>query len=107
PDEQRQPVPDPLVPLGRRRRLLAGHGAGVPRQPPPLPRGAGEHPPAPRPPVAGGLRTSPLPSAEMDAAGTAYVVWQDCRFRSGCASNDIILSKSTSETTWGPATRGA
>jgi len=55
--------------------------------------------------VAGGLRTSPLPSAEMDAAGTAYVVWQDCRFRSGCTSNDIVMSKSTSETTWGPVTR--
>jgi hypothetical protein len=55
--------------------------------------------------VAGGLRTSPLPSAEMDAAGTAYVVWQDCRFRSGCPSNDIVMSKSTSETTWGPVTR--
>jgi hypothetical protein len=56
-------------------------------------------------PVAGGLRSEPLPSAEMDAAGTAYVVWQDCRFRSGCASNDIVMSKSTSETTWGPVTR--
>jgi hypothetical protein len=55
--------------------------------------------------VAGGLRTSPLPSAEMDAAGTVYVVWQDCRFRSGCTSNDIVMSKSTSETTWGPVTR--
>jgi hypothetical protein len=55
--------------------------------------------------VAGGLRTSPLPSAEMDAAGTAYVVWQDCRFRSGCTANDIVMSKSTSETTWGPVTR--
>jgi hypothetical protein len=33
------------------------------------------------------------------------VVWQDCRFRSGCASNDIVLSKSTSETTWGAVTR--
>jgi len=55
--------------------------------------------------VAGGLRTSPLPSAEMDAAGTAYVVWQDCRFRSGCATNDIVLAKSTSETAWGPVTR--
>jgi hypothetical protein len=55
--------------------------------------------------VAGGLRTSPLPSAEIDAAGTAYVVWQDCRFRSGCASNDIVLAKSTSETTWGPVAR--
>jgi hypothetical protein len=55
--------------------------------------------------VAGGLRTSPLPSAEMDAAGTAYVVWQDCRFQSGCSGNDIVMSKSTSETTWGPVTR--
>ena len=34
----------------------------------------------------------PLPSAEMDAAGTAYVVWQDCRFRSGCTANDIVLA---------------
>jgi hypothetical protein len=55
--------------------------------------------------VAGGLRTEPLPSAEIDAAGTAYVVWQDCRFRSSCPSNDIVMSKSTSETTWGPVTR--
>jgi hypothetical protein len=55
--------------------------------------------------VAGALRTSPLPSAEIDAAGTAYVVWQDCRFRSGCPSNDIVMSKSTSETTWGTVTR--
>jgi len=55
--------------------------------------------------VAGGLRTSPLPSAEMDAAGTAYVVWQDCRFRSGCAANDIVMSKSTGETTWASVTR--
>jgi hypothetical protein len=55
--------------------------------------------------VAGGLRTSPLPSAEVDAAGTVYVVWQDCRFRTGCAANDIVMSKSTSETTWGPVTR--
>jgi len=55
--------------------------------------------------VAGGLRTSPLPSAEVDAAGTVYVVWQDCRFRSGCTANDIVMSKSTSETTWGPVTR--
>jgi hypothetical protein len=55
--------------------------------------------------VAGGLRTSPLPSAEVDSAGTVYVVWQDCRFRSGCVANDIVMSKSTSETTWGPVTR--
>jgi hypothetical protein len=50
--------------------------------------------------VAGGLRESPLPSAEIDAAGTAYAAWADCRFRSGCTSNDIVIAKSTSETTW-------
>ncbi|MDQ1640745.1 MAG: hypothetical protein QOJ90_96 [Actinomycetota bacterium] len=55
--------------------------------------------------VAGGLRTSPLPSAEIDATGTAYVTWQDCRFRSGCPSNDIVMSRSTSETTWGAVSR--
>jgi hypothetical protein len=55
--------------------------------------------------VAGGLRTSPLPSAEIDSAGTVYVAWQDCRFQSGCTGNDIVLAKSTSETTWGAVTR--
>jgi len=42
--------------------------------------------------VAGNLRTSALPSAEVDADGKVYVVWQDCRFRSGCSSNDIVMS---------------
>jgi hypothetical protein len=46
------------------------------------------------------LRESPLPSAEIDAAGKVYVAWSDCRFRSGCPSNDIILSTSTNGTTW-------
>ncbi len=55
--------------------------------------------------AAGGLREEALPSAEIDSAGTAYVAWSDCRFRSGCPSNDIVLSKSTSETTWGAPTR--
>src|SRR5450759_5189700 len=55
--------------------------------------------------VAGALRESPLPSAEADAAGTVYVAWADCRFRSGCPSNDIVIAKSTSETTWAAPTR--
>lgn len=55
--------------------------------------------------VAGSLRESPLPSAEADAAGTVYVAWADCRFRSGCPSNDIVMAKSTSETTWAAPTR--
>lgn len=50
--------------------------------------------------VAGSLRTMPLPSAEVDAAGTIYVVWQDCRFRSGCTANDIVMSTSTNGSNW-------
>jgi len=51
-------------------------------------------------PVAGNLRTSALPSAEVDALGKVYVVWQDCRFRSGCSSNDIVMSTATDPFTW-------
>jgi hypothetical protein len=52
--------------------------------------------------VAGGLRTSPLPSAEVDASGKVYVVWQDCRFRASCSSNDIVMSTTTQSSypTW-------
>ncbi|RSD09175.1 sialidase family protein [Amycolatopsis eburnea] len=50
--------------------------------------------------AAGGLREEALPSAEIDSSGTVYVVWSDCRFRSGCPSNDIVLSKSANGTTW-------
>ena len=42
--------------------------------------------------VAGGLRADALPSAEIDRKGRVYVVWSDCRFRSGCTSNDIVMS---------------
>lgn len=57
--------------------------------------------------VAGGLRTSPLPSAELDGAGNVYVVWQDCRFRSSCSSNDIVMAKTTQSgyPTWSAVTR--
>lgn len=50
--------------------------------------------------VAGGLRTGPLPSAEVDGAGKVYVVWQDCRFRKRCATNDIVMSTSSDGVTW-------
>jgi hypothetical protein len=55
--------------------------------------------------VHGSLRTSPLPSAEIDGAGTVYVAWQDCRFRSGCSSNDIVMSKSSDGRNWSPVAR--
>ena len=50
--------------------------------------------------VAGGLRNPNLPSAEIDGAGTVYVVWSDCRFRTNCTSNDIVVSTSTDGRTW-------
>ncbi|MET8845963.1 sialidase family protein [Amycolatopsis sp. NPDC004625] len=55
--------------------------------------------------AAGGLREEALPSAEIDSTGTVYVAWSDCRFRSGCPGNDIVLSKSANGTTWSSPTR--
>jgi hypothetical protein len=55
--------------------------------------------------VAGSLRTGPLPSAEVDANGKVYVVWQDCRFRRGCKSNDLVMTTSSDGTTWSTITR--
>jgi hypothetical protein len=58
-------------------------------------------------PVAGGLRSEPVPSAEIDAAGTLYVAWQDCRFRTGCSANDIVMSRATASgnPSWSAVTR--
>jgi hypothetical protein len=53
----------------------------------------------------GTIRGQPLPSAQEDASGKVYVVWDDCRFRAGCRSNDIVLSTSTNGTTWTPVVR--
>src|SRR5438067_2403035 len=58
-----------------------------------------------RHPVAGNLRSDPLPTAEIDAAGRVYVAWADCRYRSGCAANDIVMSTSLNGTSWSPVTR--
>jgi hypothetical protein len=55
--------------------------------------------------VAGGLRTSPLTSAEVDRTGRVYVVWQDCRFRPACSSNDLVLSSSADGLSWSPPDR--
>jgi hypothetical protein len=55
--------------------------------------------------VAGGLRSSSLPSAESDASGNVYVAWEDCRFRQGCSSNDIVYRRSSDGVTWGLTTR--
>ena len=55
--------------------------------------------------VAGNLRTSPLPSAEIDGSGTVYVAWEDCRFRAQCPANDIVFSSSSDGLTWSDVAR--
>lgn len=54
---------------------------------------------------AGGIRSGPLPSAAVDGAGTIYVVWEDCSFRTSCSTNDLVYSTSTNGTTWTAKTR--
>src|SRR3954447_9903963 len=54
---------------------------------------------------SGGLRTSPLPTAEIAGDGTIYVAWQDCRFRAKCSANDIVFSKSSDGVNWSDAAR--
>ncbi len=57
--------------------------------------------------VAGNLREGPLPSVEIDGAGTVYVAWSDCRFRRACKTNDIVYSKSLNGTgtSWSSVSR--
>src|SRR6266568_3605175 len=57
--------------------------------------------------VAGNLREGPLPSAEIDGTGTVYVAWNDCRFRRGCKTNDLVLSHSLNSTgtSWSSVSR--
>jgi hypothetical protein len=55
--------------------------------------------------VAGGLRTSPLPSAEIAGDGTVFVAWEDCRFRTKCSSNDIVFSTSGDGARWSDPAR--
>jgi hypothetical protein len=57
--------------------------------------------------VAGSLREGPLPSAEIDGAGTVYVAWADCRFRRACRTNDLVISHSLNAagTSWSSVAR--
>jgi hypothetical protein len=54
---------------------------------------------------AGGIRSGPLPTAAVDGAGTVWVVWEDCRFRAKCATNDLVYSTSTDGVHWSAVTR--
>jgi hypothetical protein len=48
----------------------------------------------------GNIRSGPLPSAEISGDGKIYVVWEDCRFRANCYTNDLVYTTSTNGTTW-------
>lgn len=50
--------------------------------------------------LSGKLRDLHYFSAGIDAAGKIYVVWNDCRFESGCSANDFMLTTSTDGVTW-------
>jgi hypothetical protein len=54
---------------------------------------------------AGGIRSGPLPSAMIDGAGTVWVVWEDCRFRSACSANDLVYVTSPDGVNWSQVTR--
>ena len=53
----------------------------------------------------GGIRSSPLPSAEIDKAGKVFVTWEDCRFRPNCSSNDLVYVTSTDGVNWSSVQR--
>jgi hypothetical protein len=55
--------------------------------------------------VAGNLRNDALPMTAVDGNGLVYLVWPDCRFRSGCSSNDIVMSTSSDGVKWAEAVR--
>jgi hypothetical protein len=52
----------------------------------------------------GGIRSGPLPSAEMDQSGAVYVVWSDCRFKAFCSApigtNNLVLISSADGIHW-------
>lgn len=55
---------------------------------------------------SGNIRADiPLPSAEIDASGTVYVVWSDARFEKKVAASDLVLSTSTDGLGWTPVVR--
>jgi hypothetical protein len=53
----------------------------------------------------GGIRSGPLPSAEIAGDGRIFVVWEDCRFRASCSTNDLVFVTSTNGTTWSAVQR--
>jgi hypothetical protein len=53
----------------------------------------------------GGIRSGPLPSAEIAGDGKIFVVWEDCRFRANCSTNDLVFTTSTNGSVWSAVQR--
>ena len=51
------------------------------------------------------IRAPAMPSADVDATGTIYLVWSDSRFREDGSSADVVLSKSAKGTAWSEPVR--
>ena len=46
------------------------------------------------------LRAPPLIAADLQRDGSVLVTWQDCRFRTGCTANDVVVSRSADGKQW-------
>ena len=46
------------------------------------------------------LRAPPLIAADLQRDGSVLVAWQDCRFRTGCTANDVVVSRSADGKQW-------
>ena len=51
------------------------------------------------------FRAPPLIAAEVERSGSVLATWQDCRFRTGCAANDVVISRSADGKTWSDPVR--
>jgi hypothetical protein len=47
-----------------------------------------------------GVRSPPFVSADVDASGTVYIAWADCRFSADCDVNGIVLASSADGIAW-------
>jgi BNR repeat-like domain len=51
------------------------------------------------------MRALSLASLAIDGAGRLYAAWADCRFRSACAANDLVISTSSDGSSWSAPAR--
>jgi hypothetical protein len=47
-----------------------------------------------------GVRAPPFVSADVDAGGTVYVAWADCRFSAQCTANGVVIASSRDGVAW-------